>query len=457
MKKSNLLILLAIAAAVAAWWGISRMSGGLPVEAATARTGEIREFVDEHGKTRLPRTHLITMPFAGRIASIDLEEGAAVSEKQIVARMVPQDLDLSLAAAKAAADRAEAAIVENDDTTVEFTSLLQTKSFVESMQHTVDAAAARKQSGLAKRDFAEKNLARVQRLHEKQVVTDDAMNQAEVRDVESRVDYQQDVLVHAALVAMKAGTDLMPTSVEQYIERKKLKHDVLAKESDQAAVKLREAQRDHDRGTLLSPVNGVVLERHISDEQYLAAGATLLEIGQLDDLEVEVDILSQDVVGISLGAAADVYGPAIGEKPAKARVSRIFPAGFTKVSSLGVEQQRVKVIVRFEEGELDRLRSQRGLGVGYRVNVRVFTAQKAKALLVPRSALFRGAGGAWQVFAVRGGIARLAGVQVGLLNDELAEITKGLAEGETVVLAPETDLADGARVRPLERAAAIVQ
>ncbi len=457
MNKTNLLIFLVIACVVGAWWGVKRMSGGLPVEAAAARQGEIREFVDEHGKTRLPRTHLITMPFAGRIAGIDLEEGATVSEKQAVARMVSEDLELSLAVAKAAADRAEAAIVENDDTTVEFTSLLQTKSFVESMQHTVEAAAARKESGLAKRDFAEKNLARVERLHEKKVVTDDSLNQAEVRDVESKVDYQQDVLVHAALVAMKAGTDLMPTSVEQYIERKKLKHDVLAKERDQAAVKLREAQRDHDRGTLLAPISGVVLERHISDEQYLPAGASLLEIGQLDDLEVEVDILSQDVVNISLGAAADVYGPAIGMRPAKARVSRIFPAGFTKISSLGVEQQRVKVIVRFEDDELDRLRSQRGLGVGYRVNVRVYTAQKLKTLVVPRSALFRGAGGEWQVFAVRNGVARLIGVKVGLLNDELAEIGKGLAENETVVLAPETELTDGTRVRPVERAAAIVE
>lgn len=450
MKRSAWLGILLAAVAVA-WWGYRQMAGGLPVEAATARRGEIRESVDEHGKTRLPRTHLITMPFAGRIASIDLEEGAAVSEEQIVAQIVPVDLELSLDGAKAAAERAEAAIVENDDTTVEYTGLQQTKSFVESMEHTVTAAAARRESGLAKKDFAERNLGRVRRLHDKGVVTEDALNQAEVQDVQGRVDYQQDVLVHAALVAMKAGTDLMPTSVEQYIERKKLKHDVLAKERDEARVKLRQAQRDHDRGTLLSPINGVVLDRRISDEQYLAAGTPLLELGRLEELEVEVDILSQDVVHVEPGARVDIYGAAIGRRPAHGRVSRIFPAGFTKISSLGVEQQRVKVIVQFEEGELDRLHAVRDLGVGYRVNVRIYTAQKENAIVASRSALFRGAGGDWQVFAVRGGRARLTAVKVGLLNDELVEIVEGLAEGETVVLAPETDLTDGAPVSPIVR------
>ena len=114
-------------------------------------------------------------------------------------------------------------------------------------------------------------------------------------------------------------------------------------------------------------------------------------------------MLSLDVVAAKVGDPVEIYGPAIGRPPAKGIVARIYPAGFTKVSSLGVEQQRVKVIVRFAEGELKRLLAERRLGVGYRVRVRIFTADKTQALLIPRSALFRAADNTWQVFVVRNG------------------------------------------------------
>jgi HlyD family secretion protein len=132
---------------------------------------------------------------------------------------------------------------------------------------------------------------------------------------------------------------------------------------------------------------------------------------------------------------------------ARGTVSRIYPAGFTKVSSLGVEQQRVKVIVPFAADELARLRSEQDLGVGFRVRVRIYTAEKSEALVIPRSALFRGPAGDWQVFVVRDGRARLQTVPVGLLNDRLAEVTAELTSEDIVILAPETSLTDGTPVR----------
>jgi HlyD family secretion protein len=200
-----------------------------------------------------------------------------------------------------------------------------------------------------------------------------------------------------------------------------------------------------------SPVDGVVLERFISNERYLEAGKSLLEIGRMEDLEIEADILTLDAAEIRVGGPVEIYGPAIGRQPAKGVVARIHPAGFTKVSSLGVEQQRIKAIIRFAEGELARLIADRHLGVGYRVRVRVFTADKSQAILVPRSAMFRAADNTWQVFAVRGAAARLQSVEVGLMNDEQVEITKGLSEGEPVILAPESTLVNGTRVRMSSR------
>jgi HlyD family secretion protein len=113
-----------------------------------------------------------------------------------------------------------------------------------------------------------------------------------------------------------------------------------------------------------------------------------------------------------------------------------------------VEQQRVKVIVRFVPGVLESLRA-RGLGVGYRVRAKIYTAEKSQALVIPRSALFRGPRGDWQTFVVRNSAAHLQSLEIGLLNDEWAEVTKGLAEKDLVILAPETNLTQGARVSPV--------
>jgi HlyD family secretion protein len=226
---------------------------------------------------------------------------------------------------------------------------------------------------------------------------------------------------------------------------------VLEKQRAEALISLEQVKKNEARAQMASPVDGVVLERLVSDERQVPPGTVLLRIGRLEDLEVEADVLSQDVVAAKVGDAAEISGPAIGPTLVAGTVSRVYPAGFTKVSSLGVEQQRVKVVVALKPDDIARLRTERGLGTDYRVSVRIITASKPDALVVPRSALFRGAEGKWQLFAVRGGRARLQAVETGLMNDETVEITRGLAEGDVVVLAPETNLADGARVNALLR------
>jgi HlyD family secretion protein len=226
---------------------------------------------------------------------------------------------------------------------------------------------------------------------------------------------------------------------------------VLEKERQQALAQLEQVKTNRQRGTMTSPIDGVVLSRPVTNERHQAAGTVLLEIGRLEDLEVEAEVLSQEVVEIEVGQDVEIYGPAIGRMPAHGKVSRIYPAGFTKISSLGVEQQRVMVIVQFEPEELSRLRVERELGVGFRVNVKIFTAASDRALVIPRSALFRGTAGDWQVFAIRDGRARLTSIEVGLMNDELVEVIRGLEENDQVIIAPESSLVDGTRVTRRER------
>jgi HlyD family secretion protein len=193
----------------------------------------------------------------------------------------------------------------------------------------------------------------------------------------------------------------------------------------------------------------VVLERAMDDEQFVPAGAVLLKIGRLSDIEVEADILSQDATRIRKGAVASIYGLATGSgtgRSVEGIVDRVYPQAFTKISSLGVEQQRVKVVVQFSDEAIKELQ-QLGVGTDYRVRVRVFTDRRTGTLMVRRSAFFRGSDGGWQVFAVRNGCARLQDVTAGLMNDEHVEVLSGLDENENVILAPENDIEDGTRVK----------
>jgi HlyD family secretion protein len=166
-------------------------------------------------------------------------------------------------------------------------------------------------------------------------------------------------------------------------------------------------------------------------------------------LEVEADVLSRDATRIREQAVASVYGLATGsstDHSVRCTVHRVYPRAFTKISSLGVEQQRVKVIMHLAAADVQRLRDL-GVGADYRVRVRIFTDRRTDTLVVPRSALFRAADGGWQVFAVAGEAARLRDVTIGLMNDQHVEITGGLEQDELVVLAPENDLIDGIRVK----------
>ncbi len=369
---------------------------------------------------------------------------------QALAQIVPRDLELSVEEATAAVQRLDESIKESSDLDLEQTAYQQALQFVESTAATVKAAYERLRSGKAKLDYATRSLDRIETLAKSHASSKEELDAAELLQVQSDVDYQQDQLIHRAIVAMAAATDLLPTMVTQYIERKKLGVSVLKKQKEEAETRLRQILRDKERGTMRSPVDGVVLARMISNERYLPAGTTLLEIGRLEDMEVEADVLTLDIVAAKTGDPVEIYGPAIGKQAAQGKVTRIYPAGFTKVSSLGVEQQRVKVIVRFDPDDLKHLLDGRRLGVGYRVRIKIFTRKSSAALLAPRSAIFRAADGRWEVYAVRDGQAKLQKVEVGLMNDEQVEIVAGLDEGEQVVLAPESSLTDGARVLPNE-------
>ncbi len=446
--KRRVLYLLLVAVAVAglswAWWDAQRV----PVEVAPVRKAPIAEYVDQRAKTRLPHLWRITMPYTGRVERITLKEGDPVSRDQVVARMVQEDIQLELQAAQAAIQRLQAAIAESEDTSVEQTVLDQSREYVVSMDRTVEAARERMRAGKARLEFAQQHFQRVSALFETKAITREQWEQAQLELIQADVNYQQDRLVYQALVALRTATALLPKSVSQYIQRKKLRTQVLRKELAEAQARLEQLRLKDRRSRMTSPCDGVVLRRLVSNRRYLAAGTELLHLGDLRQLEVEAEILTQDAVAVRPGQQVAIYGPAVGPEPVRGTVAQIYPAGFTKVSSLGVEQQRVKVIVQLDDAEREKL-LRRGVGVGYRLRVRIFTRRKEQALVVPRSAAFQNPEGRWQVFVVRQGRARLQPIEVGLTNDQQVEVLSGLSPGEQVVLAPESSLRPDQRVVPL--------
>jgi HlyD family secretion protein len=188
-----------------------------------------------------------------------------------------------------------------------------------------------------------------------------------------------------------------------------------------------------------SPVTGRVLKILQESEAVVPAGAPLMQIGDPLDLEVVADLLSTDAVQIRPGSPVTIDG--WGGAPIRGRVTRIDPAAFTKVSALGIEEQRVRTTVDFVDPE----QTWSSLGHDYRVNVHVTVWSAEDVLMVPVGALFRLEGG-WAVFAVKNGRARATPVGIGHRNDRAAEVLSGLSEGDRVVLHPSDRVTDGARI-----------
>jgi len=449
--KTWIAVVLVCVAVVAAGGGFTQLSQAPEVHVVAAGRQSIAEFVEDRGKTRLPRVTKITMPYAGRIETIELNQGDKVSQGQVVARINEAERSLQLKQMQAKVARIEASIRENDDMGVENVAASQAQRMHDSTRSTVQAAQLTADASRNRQDFFTEVYRRLEKLFRKGAISDEEHDRAKLDKVVSEIDYNRDTTITNAAELLSKVTALAPQLIERYIARKGLHRAVLEQELAEARAALEQMEIDYRHGEMTSPIDGVVLARPVYNERRLAEGTVLLELGRLEDLEVEAEILTQEAARIRPGCHAEIFGPAIGDKAAEGYVERIYPVAFTKVSSLGVEQQRVLVMIRFAEGELKKLRESRTLDVGYRVRVRIITDRRNSALCVPRSALFRGSEGQWMLYLVEGGRVREQAVTVGILNDQQAEIQHGLKEGDLVVVAPESDLEPSDRVQPVRR------
>lgn len=360
----------------------------VPVTAARAESGPMRVTLDQEGRVRAYERYVVTAPVPGRLLRVDLRDGDAVTAGQVVARLAP----LPLSPREREEQEARVAAAE---------ALLR-----EAQQRAAKARAALEQ--------ASRERERAEQLVREQFIASQAAEQFRVAE----------------------------TAAARELDAARYHARSAAAEVDAARAGLIALRAAGNGGTpplvsLKAPVDGQVLRVHEKSERVLAAGAPVMTLGDPARFEVAADYLTTDAVRVQPGMTMllENWG---GPGALRARVRVVEPGAFTKVSALGVEEQRTYVVADFVD-------PPGPLNDGYRVDARVVVWESAQALKVPVASLFRHGEG-WAVFVVEGERARLRAVTVGQRNPAEAEVTGGLREGDLVVRHPPRDLEDGDRV-----------
>jgi HlyD family secretion protein len=378
---------------VAVLLGVGLWPKAQPVEVASVTRGPLVVTVAHEGKTRIHERFVVSAPVAGRVLRIELEPGDPVKKGETLLATFRSSMPSLLDARGRAEAEARVAAAAAD----------------------LDRARAMARGAQAASGLALAEAQRQRALAHQQIGSQEGLDTAEAS-------------AGSAEEALRAA-EFAVRSAEHGLEV--------------AKAQLLEAREGGSNGGVLkirSPIDGVVLTRAQQSEAILPAGAPLLELGAPQDLEIVADLLSTDAVKVNPGdrVLVEQWG---GDQPLGGRVRRVEPSGFLKVSALGVEEQRVNVIVDFA----DPLEAWKRLGDGYRVEVEVVIWEQPDVLKVPTSALFRRAG-EWAVFAVENGRARLRHVEVGRRNALEAQLVSGLQPGQDVVVHPGDAVSDGARI-----------
>lgn len=368
----------------------------MPVDLVTLTPQPLVVTVDEDGKTRVHDVFVLSAPVAGRVQRIDVHPGDTVLANETVL----------------------ASIEPGDPSFLDPRSEAQAKAGVQAATAARALATAEVEQAQAELEFAQSERTRALELIVDGSISERALDNAEREYKTSR----------AALTTVRAALQMRNFELEQAKARLLSPLQTQARHGNCECI------------PITAPVSGQVLTVVNQSERVVAAGDALLEIGDPADLEVEVDFLSADAVQIETGQRVvfDNWG---GDKPLAGRVRRVEPFGFTKISALGIEEQRVNVIVDFSGNPVGWAR----LGHGYQVETRVVLYENPAALALPLTALFRD-GDDWAVFVERDGRAYVTTVELGQRNGFVAQVLSGLDAGARVVSHPNDRVADGSRI-----------
>jgi HlyD family secretion protein len=394
MKRNTRWLLAATTVLALAALGWAFMPKPIAVEAASVVSGPFEAAIEEEGRTRIRDSFSVSAPLAGRLARITLREGDVVAAGQVLALLSPQ---------------------------------------LPSLQDARTVAEAR-----ARLLAAEAGVALAQARLDRSGV---AVAQARHKLTRSEGLAQQGFVSHAALDDDRLAVD----AAQRERDAAASQREVARQERAQAAAALQQPGAAGGKPgavtlALRAPVDGVVLKVPQPSEASGAAGAVVMTLGDPRQMEILVQLLTTDALQARPGGAAVIEG--WGGPPLPARVLRVEPAAFTKVSALGVEEQRVNVLLEVTPTP----QAWQRMGDGFRVLVRVVTTSADGVLLVPIGALFPRPEGGMAVYRLDGGHARLQPVELGGRNSRVGWVTSGLSAGQRVVVYPPAGVTDGGRV-----------
>lgn len=391
------LVWLGIGLAVVALLAYALRPQPLAVDLATIDRGDIVVTVGDEGQTRVRNIYVVSAPIPGRMLRINSEAGDRVTGGEtMLARFLP-----------------------SQPTLLDTRTRRQAEAAVETAEAALALARAERGKAEAELEFARNELKRAEALSNRGTISISALERA-ATTVETS---------EAALATARAAL-----RVRQH-------------ELETARAALIEPNHNLPEGKdccidLIAPVSGQVLRILQKSEAVVAAGTPLIELGNRDDLEVVVDLLSNEAVSVREGAEVSIDGWG-GPAALAGKVRRVEPYGFTKVSALGIEEQRVNVVIDFA----DPSDLPERLGHGFRVDVRIVVEARQDAALVPLSALFR-AGDEWAVFATDSDRAVRRIVRIGVNDGRMAEVLGGLEAGEQVIEHPGDRVEDGSAITP---------
>jgi HlyD family secretion protein len=362
------------------------------VEAVQATRGPIDETVSDQGQARARQAYMVAAPVTGRVERLPVEIGdPVVAGQTVVARMLPSP-----------------------------NALLDPRARVQA-EAAVASARAALASATAQRAAAADEAARARAENERTAPLGPS----------GIVSRQQADNVRAAAEKADRALQQADAAIRQRTDDLASAEAALAGPGSPAGAEV----------AITSPASGYVTHLPQQSERIVPAGTPLVEVSDRKGLEAAIEFLSQDAVKVQAGQAAEIYDWG-GPKPIEASVRRIEPQGYTKVSALGVEEQRALVILQFDGAPADWA----GLEPGYRVWGRIFLQRVRDAVLVPTGALVRNGSG-WAVFRIESGRARLRPVIVGVITDQSAQIVRGLASGDALINFPSDSIKDGVRVK----------
>ena len=387
---------LALAAAVV----IMTRPQPVPVDFAAVSRGPMAETLDHEGRTRVRERYVVSAPVAGRVLRIALRPGdRVVANQTVIATFAPGASSLLDARSRAGAT----------------SRVSEAEALLEQARAQRELARVQSQHAVEERD-------RAQNLEKFGLLTAEGRQAAETQAAGSERSLE------AAEAAVRAAAHEVEAARAMLVEPGSGSAGVAGAAAKGVTL------------TLRSPIDGVVLERHRESEAVVMHGEPLVTVADTSALEIVADYLSSDAVRIQPGMRGfiDQWG---GAQPLGAVVRRVEPAGFLKVSALGVEEQRVFVVLDLEEPAS----AGQALGDGYRVEVRVVTWEGGDAVRVPVSSLFR-RGAGWAVFVEDGGLARERQVQIGHRNGTFAEVLSGVLVGAKVIIYPPDSVSDGTHI-----------